>query len=143
MADRVRGLPGALAVTYSKVAVLADRGWSSRVRPVGVPPRAGGPDSVMVNAVGTGFFGTFGIPILRGGSLDPRDEARPAAVAVVNQALARAYFGGADPLGAGDARVGARRAGSADHEQQPREDGGAEREREPPLEVSPHRLLVS
>jgi putative ABC transport system permease protein len=45
------------------------------------------------------YFGVLGIPLLRGRSMDGRDRADAARVAVVNAALARRFFGGADPVG--------------------------------------------
>ena len=45
------------------------------------------------------YFRALGIPLLRGRAMDGRDRADGARVAVVNESLARRYFGGADPVG--------------------------------------------
>jgi putative ABC transport system permease protein len=42
----------------------------------------------------------MGIPILRGRSFSPFDDARTAPVAVISESLARRHFGGDDPIGA-------------------------------------------
>ena len=47
--------------------------------------------------VGSRFFDTFGIPILRGRDFDPHKDSR--FVMVVNEAFAREAFGNEDPLG--------------------------------------------
>ncbi len=45
------------------------------------------------------YFRALGITLLRGRAMDGRDRADAARVAVVNESLARRYFGGADPVG--------------------------------------------
>ncbi len=45
------------------------------------------------------YFRALGIPLLRGRTMDGRDRADAGRVAVVNESLARRYFGGADPVG--------------------------------------------
>ncbi len=47
-----------------------------------------------------GALQTLSIPLLRGRTFDTRDQQDTPAVAIINQALAREYFAGADPLGA-------------------------------------------
>jgi len=51
------------------------------------------------NGVGPGFFETMRIPLLRGRTINEQDVRDAANVAVINQALAREYFGTSDPLG--------------------------------------------
>jgi predicted permease len=50
-------------------------------------------------AVTLGFFRTLGMTILRGRGFDQRDRADSEQVTVVDEALAREYFPGRDPLG--------------------------------------------
>jgi putative ABC transport system permease protein len=45
------------------------------------------------------YFRALGIPLLRGRTMDGRDRADAGRVAVVNESLARRYFGAADPVG--------------------------------------------
>jgi predicted permease len=52
-----------------------------------------------VNVVGNSFFHTMEIPILAGRSVDVRDTATSAKVAVINQALAQKRFPGVNPIG--------------------------------------------
>src|SRR5262249_49861626 len=51
-----------------------------------------------LNWVGPRYFETLGTPLLAGRDFELADAARPR-VAIVSQALARHYFGGASPLG--------------------------------------------
>lgn len=50
--------------------------------------------------VSAGYFRTMGIPLLRGRLFGDGDDERTASVAVVNEAFARKYWPGADPVGA-------------------------------------------
>jgi putative ABC transport system permease protein len=46
-----------------------------------------------------GYFETLGVPVIRGRTFTPQDDARSATVAVINETMAAKYFGGEDPLG--------------------------------------------
>jgi hypothetical protein len=60
---------------------------------------AGGtPDRILANPVTPGWFRTFGTQVLAGRDVDGRDRAGTTGVAIVNEAFARRYFGGASPL---------------------------------------------
>lgn len=54
---------------------------------------------VAVQDLNASGFTTLAIPILRGRAFDGRDGKNTQAVAIVNEALAREYFPGADPVG--------------------------------------------
>lgn len=49
--------------------------------------------------VSANFFSTLSIPLLQGRAFDQRDQSATQPVAIINQALARQYFPGANPLG--------------------------------------------
>jgi predicted permease len=52
-----------------------------------------------LNWVAPKFFETYGTPLLAGREFTFQDRGGAARVAIVNQAMARYYFGGASPLG--------------------------------------------
>ena len=54
--------------------------------------------NVATQDIGATGFSTLGIPLLRGRAFDARDRKDTQPVAIVNQALARQFFTGADPL---------------------------------------------
>ena len=62
--------------------------------------------------VSAGYFETIGIPLLRGRSFTPADTADSPWVVVINDSMAREYWGAEDPIGRrlrfGPARHGAR-----------------------------------
>ena len=60
----------------------------------------GEPETTLVSRVMPGFFESLDIDLLRGRALDPvLDRAEGRDVALVNEALARRYFGAESPLG--------------------------------------------
>jgi predicted permease len=50
-------------------------------------------------AIGPGFFQALGVPVRAGREFQDRDEAGSPKVVVVNEAFARKYFAGRDPVG--------------------------------------------
>ena len=49
--------------------------------------------------VGPNYFGAVGIPILLGRDIGPQDVDSAEAVCVVNEAFAKFYYGGQNPIG--------------------------------------------
>jgi predicted permease len=99
IAERLRAVPGVASATFSRMPLLSDMGWNTRIAVVGRPPRDDGQNTTMVNFVASDFFSTYAIPIMAGRAVDMADEARGGSVAVVNQAFVREFFGAEDPLG--------------------------------------------
>lgn len=54
---------------------------------------------VEVNATSPGLFRTLSIRLLSGRDFQPGDDANPASVGIVNEALARAFWPGVNPIG--------------------------------------------
>ncbi|MCI0567900.1 MAG: ABC transporter permease [Acidobacteria bacterium] len=49
--------------------------------------------------VSEGYFEALGVPLVRGRLFTARDDARAVKVGVINEAMARAFFPGEDPMG--------------------------------------------
>jgi len=100
--DRLTSLPGVSAVAASTcLPLIADGRFTSAMRVQGrvVPPGTLSP-STSFCAVSGGFFQTMGTSVVRGRGIDRDDVDRRHPVAVVNQALAKAYFrDDEDPIG--------------------------------------------
>ena len=94
--ERSRALPGATSVAVSTGTPLAV-GAMGTIRVPGEPEQADAPWA-SITAVTPDFFRTLGIPLRRGRLFLAGDggSARPI---IVNEALARAFFPGQDPLG--------------------------------------------
>jgi putative ABC transport system permease protein len=97
VAERLRSRAGATAASCS-VSVPV-RG-SGSVRGITIPSLPPSDDRrAFANPVSAGYFDTFGLTLLRGRVLADSDGAEAAPVAVIDDQLAREYFGDADPLG--------------------------------------------
>jgi len=96
--DRLRALAGvesaALAITLPPDRVA----FSDSFEIPGRTPKEGGP-VVPVPWVTYDYFHTLGIPVLRGRVFDRGDQPGSPGVTVINDALARRYFPGEDPIG--------------------------------------------
>jgi predicted permease len=97
--DRLRGIPGVESVGSAWSPPLARARATGEVLVKGRPkPLPGHEREASIVSVGPGWFETMRIPLLRGRSLEPSDDAAPEPVALVNEALVRAVFPGEDPL---------------------------------------------
>jgi putative ABC transport system permease protein len=101
IAQRVAELPGVKAAGFTQLLPLQSWGWwsnstdFSRVRPTGPEP----PEfQIELRYVTPGYFEALGVPI-RGRGFTPRDDAAAPPVILINEALARRYFGDEDPVG--------------------------------------------
>jgi predicted permease len=97
MLDRVREVPGVKAAGISQFALFSGSGWSDVVRIPGKPPSA---VDVTVVPVSPGWFQAMGIRLLAGRDLTRRDDVGTGSEAVlVNEAFARQFFPGENPVG--------------------------------------------
>jgi predicted permease len=106
ISERVEAVPGVQAVTFSRMALLAQGASSSsvflrdalnatpdsegRIRPSGESHR---------HTVRENFLETMGIPLLQGRTLRPSDDAKTPRVVVVNQTFAKKYFPNENAIG--------------------------------------------
>jgi putative ABC transport system permease protein len=95
---RLRALPGVSAAALAVNHPLRE-GWTSQLEVEGQVQRQGERDETRIRPVSPGYFATTGTPVLRGRSLDERDRQGAPGVVLVNEAFARRYFPGRDPLG--------------------------------------------
>ena len=97
--ERLRAIPGVRAVATGLPLPLEGHQMSVSFdieeRPA-PPPEWAHSDMAIATP---GYFGTMGIPILRGRDFSERDDARAPRVVVVNEAFARRYFPGEEVLG--------------------------------------------
>ena len=94
--DRLGSMPGVRAAAISNgPAPFAGTTSAFRIAGIAVPEQA----SVLVVVNSEGLFSSAGIPLIRGRAFSALDVDRLNRVAVVNETLARKYFGAEDPLG--------------------------------------------
>ena len=97
--ERVSGAPGVKSVTVATYSPMSGIGRSSSLTVEGYAAPAGEDAEAGVLLVGPRYAETLGIPIVKGRTLDDRDGPAATKVAFVNEAFARAYFAGVDPIG--------------------------------------------
>jgi len=97
--DEVRALPGVRAAALATDSPISG-GWDQmQVVVDGYRPREGENMSPNAASVSPGYFATLGIPLAAGRDFTERDTFGAPKVAIVNQAMARYFFGDADPIG--------------------------------------------
>jgi predicted permease len=98
----VRQLPGVRAAGAGQALPFGGGiGWLqafTRRDPAGIANPADLPH-VRFNVVGTGYVEAVGVPVKAGRTFAPTDTAEGLPVVVINEALARKYFPGEDPVG--------------------------------------------
>jgi predicted permease len=97
--SRLAALPGVDAVSSASVAPMSGGVGSMGISIEGRTVPADQNLAVDFNEAGPGYHQLLGIPMVRGRSLDERDSAATAPVVVVNEAFARMFFDGQDPIG--------------------------------------------
>jgi predicted permease len=114
LVDALASTPGVRAASVSTFFLLSGGSWTNGVIRPGQIVRPGEDLSCYGLTVGPGFFATFGIPMIAGRDFDRRDEVRADSVrqppqdgrprrpwtsVVINQAMARKYFGEENAVG--------------------------------------------
>jgi putative ABC transport system permease protein len=94
--DRVRAVPGVRSAGISAFELFGDSGWSDTVR---IPGRAPDSTEAYVVPVTPGYFSTMGIRLLAGRDITSQEVFRQAASVLVNEAFARHFFPGENPVG--------------------------------------------
>jgi macrolide transport system ATP-binding/permease protein len=96
--ERASGLPGVQGAAIAQSPPLAG-GFMRSVFPEGADTTTTGRILVQVNTVGTGYFQTIGIPLVRGRDFTRADTAEAQKVVVVNETMAQQFWKDEDPLG--------------------------------------------
>lgn len=96
--DRFDAIPGVRSATHCGVAPIDGGAASSFATVEGFQEKPEDRRRVHQNWVGPRYFETLGTPFVAGRDFQYADADRPR-VAIVNQAMARYYFGTASPLG--------------------------------------------
>jgi predicted permease len=109
--ERLEALPGAHSATLSYFSLLGGAGLSFNVTVPDFPQPPDVNSECDSMAVGPRFFETMKMPILYGRDFGPQDErpipaaspqsvtGAPVLYAVINQSMARFFFGDKDPIG--------------------------------------------
>ncbi|HEV3062287.1 MAG TPA: ABC transporter permease [Vicinamibacterales bacterium] len=97
---KVATLPGVRSAGMISYLPFASLGAATAFTIVGQPPPPPGQDFVTdVSVCDNGYFQTLRLPLVRGRWFTDRELHETSNVVIINEALARRYFPGADPLG--------------------------------------------
>jgi predicted permease len=98
--EQLSVLPGVRAASAASFVPLGFLGYYTLETQVdGHVPRPGESMTFLVNIVSAGYFDLMRIPIKRGRAIDESERRGTQAVAVVNEAFARRFWGTSDPVG--------------------------------------------
>jgi predicted permease len=98
--EQLSALPGVRAAAGASFVPLGFLGYYAVETHVdGHVPAPGEAMTFLANVVSGGYFDLMGIPIKRGRALETSDRQGTLAVAVVNEAFARRFWGASDPVG--------------------------------------------
>ncbi len=95
----VRATPGVRSASASTITPVSASSTNGRVEVEGYVPKGRGDTEVFFNTVSDGYFATLGTPLLAGRDFGPGDVSGSEPVAVISEAMARKFFGGANPVG--------------------------------------------
>jgi putative ABC transport system permease protein len=110
--DRVRTLPGIVSASMTDELPLAG-GTRRAITIEGYAAQPGESTEVNSSSVAPGYFETLGVPLLRGRAFNEQDREGSPGVVMVNEAFARRYWPGQEPIGK-RIQMGVARSGAND-----------------------------
>jgi predicted permease len=97
--DQVRRLPSVKSAAWAE-DVPFDRGFLEVDIQLEVEDALGGEwQTIRCNAIGSSYFSTLGMAILRGRDFTDQDIATPSPTVLINETMVRQYWPGNNPLG--------------------------------------------
>jgi predicted permease len=99
MSEKFRAVPGVRAASFSKNGLFSGSESSTTLKIEGYTPPADVEPLADYDQVGANYFSTVGIPLELGRDIGLQDTAASLHVAVINETMAKKYFGSANPIG--------------------------------------------
>ena len=99
LTDRLRALPGVQGATYSTNGLFSGSESADQIEVEGFTATKDSEKFARFDTVGPQYFSTVGIPLLLGRDLGQQDNATSPHVCVINEALAKLFFNGRNPIG--------------------------------------------
>ncbi len=97
--DNIGNLGGVRGVSMAEVGPLSGDMNLSTVRVEGYKPREDEDMNPYTNFVAPKFFSTIGVPVIAGRDFRESDKLGAAKVCILNETMARRFFGGENPIG--------------------------------------------
>jgi predicted permease len=95
----LRAVPGVQAASVSTESPISGSWDSNGIVVEGYVPRQDESMSCNVAAIAPDFFKTLGIPFITGRDFSSKDDGGAPKVAIINETMARYFFGNSNPIG--------------------------------------------
>jgi predicted permease len=92
--EKIRSIPGVVSAANASIYPLSGNGWAQQIHIDGQKK----PGSNLTR-VTPGYFATLGTTLVAGRDFDEHDVLTGVKVAIVNEAFAKKFFDGANPVG--------------------------------------------
>ncbi len=99
LATQISSLPGVRTVTSSKNGLFSGSESGNSIKVEGYTSKNDEDLQAAFDQVAPNYFSTVGIPLLLGRDIGLQDTETSPKVAVINESMARFYFGKANPIG--------------------------------------------
>ena len=99
LTTQIQAIPGVRGVTYSDRPLLDGFDGSFPIAVEGFTSKREEDIGSAGSFVGPDYFSTIGIPILAGRAISPQDGTTSRRVCVINEAFAKHFFSGRNPIG--------------------------------------------
>jgi predicted permease len=97
--EKLRSTPGVVSATYSGNGLFSGSDMGDRITVEGYTSKSKEDRGSRFDQIGAGYFSSLGIPLLLGREINERDVAGAPLVCVINEAFAKLYFAGRNPIG--------------------------------------------
>ena len=97
--ENVRSLPGVRFASRSLITPISGSSWNGEIHTDSYVPKSREDSVAYFNRVTPMYFQTLDTPILAGRDFNVHDTKESAPVAIINQAMAKKFFAGANPIG--------------------------------------------
>jgi putative ABC transport system permease protein len=92
--EKIRAIPGVVSAAHTNIRPLSGSGWNQMIFVDG-KKKAGS----QLTRVTPGYFATLSTPLVAGRDFDNHDVPGGVQVAIVNEAFAKKFYDGANPVG--------------------------------------------
>jgi predicted permease len=99
IADRLGAVPGVRGVTYSENGLFSGTESRDPVDVEGFVHKSKDDAHAAFDQIGPGYFSSLGVPLLAGREIKLGDTANSLRVCVINEAFAKRFFAGRNPIG--------------------------------------------
>ncbi len=95
----IQRIPGVRSASFSQLGLFSGGESSTTVAVEGYAPKGDRDRSSGMDVVGPGYFSTLGIRVPLGRAIDENDRGDTPKVCVIDEAFARQFFDGRNPIG--------------------------------------------